>query len=98
MAERGGNEEVTNLNSFRSHRGKGEYQSVRISETVVVKLCLQAAGFIDTKLARVLLMGTPSWSVLPCHPLLSYIHFTATSRFMLTCKIFGSCLSHVLLP
>lgn len=58
MAEKGGNEEVVNLNSFRSHRGKGEYRFVHISETLFVKLCLQAAGFIDTELAIVLLMGT----------------------------------------
>lgn len=67
MAERGGNEEVINLNSFHSHRGKGEYWFVQISEPLCVKLCLERTGFIDTKLAGLLLMETCLWSVLLCH-------------------------------
>lgn len=97
MAERGGKEGVINLDSFCNHRGKGEYWSVCISETLFVKLCLQTAGFMDTTLARVFLVGACSWSVLPCQTLLCYTYFTAAHRkfssFMLTCKIFGSSFS-----
>lgn len=64
MAERGGNEEVINLNSFSNHRGKGEYWFVPVSKTLLWNSSW-AAGFTDTELP-----GNCWRSVLSCHTLL----------------------------